>query len=108
MAQTHRGPPPHETEEERRLRAIREEEEARAEAEAATAHLPHQGDPRRSAMTAAEAAEEGEKMVKMQFPHPVTMTLPGYRTVHFPQGVQEVPASMVDHQYLVDNGVTKV
>lgn len=120
MAQTHRGPPPHETaeeradreareaEEQRRLQAQHDEEEARRQAEAATAHLPRQGDPKRRPMTGAEAKAPGEATVKMNFPHPVTLTLTGYRTVHFPAGVQEVPESMIDEPYLADNRVTKV
>lgn len=111
MAQTRSGPPPHETEEERREREAKaqaEEEAARAEAEAKTAHLPQPGTPRRPPMTGAEAAGEDEKMVKMNFPHPVTITLPGYIPVHFPAGVQDVPESIVEHGYLADNGVTPV
>lgn len=107
MAQSHRGPPPHETEEEKRQRAAREEAEAREAAEAATAHLPRQGEQRTPAMTAAEAAP-GERTVKMDFPHPVTLTLSGYRMVRFGSGVQDVPVSMVDEPYLKDSGVTKV
>jgi hypothetical protein len=112
MSQTtqHRAvPPPHpETEEEKRLRAQQEEDAARAEAESKTAHLPQPGEPRQAALTGADVAEEGEKLVKMNFPHAVTVTLPGYRSVYFPAGIQEVPASMVEHPYLADNGVTPV
>lgn len=102
-------PPPQdeETDEQKRLRAQKEEAETRAAAEAATAHLPKQGDPRQPPMSAAEAAPD-EATTKMNFPHPVTLTLPGYRMVHFPEGIQEVPESMVDHEYLAAHGVTKI
>jgi hypothetical protein len=98
-----------ETEQQRRQKAQREEQEAREEAEAKTSHLPKQGEPRQQPMTPAESAAPGEKTIKMNFPSGgVTLTLPGYRMVHFPEGVQDVPESLADHDYFKGHGVTKV
>jgi septal ring factor EnvC (AmiA/AmiB activator) len=97
------------SEQKRREKAQREEQEARDEAEAKTAHLPRQGEPRQKPMTPAESAAPGEKTVKMNFPvGGVTLTLPGYRMVHFPEGVQDVPESLVEHDFFKDSGVAKV
>jgi len=100
-------PPEKETDEEKRLRAQQEEEATRDAAEAATAHLPRQGEEPRRPQSATDAFPD-EKTIKLNFPHPVTLTLPGYQTVHFPAGVQDVPVNLLDEQYLKDNGVTKV
>ena len=108
----HPAPPaaPQETEAERRARAVAEEEATRAKAEAATAHLPRQGTPLGDPMSAL-AAFPDEPTVLMNFPDTVTLTLSGekgYTMVTFPAGVQPVPESLVDEQYLKDSGVTPV
>jgi hypothetical protein len=87
--------------------AAREERAARDEAEAATAHLPTVGQPRQPPMTPEEAAPD-EPTVKMNFPHPVVLTLEGYRMVRFEEGVQDVPESLAAHPYLEANGATRV
>jgi hypothetical protein len=111
MAQS-TSPPRHpheETEAERRTRAAAEEEATRAQAEAATAHLPRQGMPPAQPLTPTQAGEPGEPTVLMNFPTEITLTLPGYTMVYFPAGVQAVPVSLSTHDYLVkDNGVTPV
>ena len=102
--------PPQETEAERRTRAVAEEEATRAKAEAATAHLPRQGTPLGDPMSAL-AAFPDEPTVLMNLPELVTLTLRGekaYTMVTFPAGVQPVPKSLVDEQWLKDSGVTPV
>jgi hypothetical protein len=58
-------------------------------------------------MSPEEAAPD-EPTVKMNFPHPVILTLEGYRMVRFEAGVQDVPQSMADNPYLEANGATVV
>lgn len=100
MATTQRSalPQREETDAEKTARAQREERAVRDAAEQATAHLPVPGTPRNAIhhLTGADVAEEGEKMVRMLFTHQVTITLPGYRMVTFPAGLQDVPESMAD------------
>jgi hypothetical protein len=105
MARTQQHPlaqPEHdddETDDQRRRRAIAEERAVRDAAEQAIAHMPAPGMPQHR-LTGTDVAEEGEKMVRMLFLLPVSITLPGYRTVHFPVGMQDVPASIAsDPQY---------
>jgi hypothetical protein len=109
MAQSGRQPPAHqaeETETERQQRAAEEERRTRDEAEAATAHLPRQGEPLRPPMSGQEAAPD-EPTVPMMFPEGgVTLTLTGYRMVHFPAGLQDVPESMAADPYLAASGAT--
>jgi hypothetical protein len=105
--------PPQETEAERRARAAEEERQARDQAEAETAHLPRQGQPPRAPIAPAEAAKEGEGTVLMNFPQPVTLTMPGpvppkYTMVHFPAGVQPVPESLASDEYLLQSGAAPV
>jgi septal ring factor EnvC (AmiA/AmiB activator) len=98
-----------EAERKRAQQARQDEEKARDEAEAQTAHLPKQGEPRQKPMTPAEVAAPGEGTRKMQFPvGGVTLTLPGYRMVHFPEGIQEVPESLVEHEYFKAHDVRTV
>ena len=97
MATTQRQEPKEETDAERQQRAQEEEKAVRDEAEAATAHLPKPGTA--GALhyaTAADIAKEGEKMVRFLFAHGVTLTLPGYQMVHFPAGLQDVPAGIAE------------
>jgi hypothetical protein len=113
MAQSGRHPPPHreaepaeETEAERAERARAEEEETRRQAEEATAHLPKQGEPLRPPLDPREVAPD-EPTVPMMFPEGgVTLTLPGYRMVYFPGGLQDVPVSMAGEPYLIESGAT--
>lgn len=103
MATTRSALPPRdeeheETDAQKAARAQREEKAVRDEAEKATAHLPAPGTPAGAIhhLTGADVAEKGEKMVRMLFSHQVTITLPGYRMVTFPAGLQDVPESMAD------------
>jgi hypothetical protein len=98
-----------ESDAERAARAQREERAARDEAEAKTAHLPAPGTPVQGPQSGAQyAAAHGEDTVKMNFPTPVTLTLPDYTQMHFPAGVQEVPASVAEDPYLAASGATPV
>jgi hypothetical protein len=49
-----------------------------------------------------------ESTVLMRFPTEVTLTLPGGRIVYFAEGTADVAASLADHPYLADSGVTRV
>jgi hypothetical protein len=49
----------------------------------------------------------GEPTVTMVFPKPVLLTLPGYRRVQFKAGVNQVPQSLADHEYLKLSGATR-
>lgn len=101
MATTHRPtqhdpePVPEETDAERQQRAAKEEKTVRDTAEAAGENLPKPGLPV-NRLSAADVAEKGEKMVRYLFAHAVTLTLPGYRMVHFPAGLQDVPESLAN------------
>jgi hypothetical protein len=97
-----------ETDAERQERANRDMKTIRDMAEAATGHLPKAGEGSLPAMNADQVRKEGESMVKMTFDRPVTLTMPDYRTVRFPAGIQEVPESLADDPYLKANGVTRV
>jgi hypothetical protein len=97
MAQTTHPPARHEeTAAERQERASAEEKATRDAAEAATAHMPTPGGGPVQHLTAADVAKEGEKTTKLLFAHQVWITLPGYRVVHFPAGLQDVPGSLVE------------
>ena len=102
-------PPVEETDEQKRVRAAAEEKATRDQAEAQVAHLPKPGMPQHM-LTGADVAEKGENMVRMLFPSPVTIPLAGYRTVHFPAGLNDVPESIAsdpDHQRVFKaNGAT--
>lgn len=52
-----------------------------------------------------EELVEGRETVTMIFPHRVLLSMQDGNKVEFPAGTHEVPVSLKDHQYLLDNGV---
>lgn len=100
------APPKDESDADRQRRANAEEAAARASAEAQTAHLPQPGSPPQEPAAATPAP--GEATVKMTFAQPVTLTLPGYRIVRFAAGIQDVPESLADDDYLKASGATRI
>ena len=70
--------------------------------------------PRQFAVTPAETLCPGEETKLMVFPRDVTLQVNvigpygvtnGSRSALFPEGIQEVPVSLHNHQYLIDHGV---
>jgi hypothetical protein len=55
----------------------------------------------------AKAGAEGEEMVDMSFPRDVTLLTDDGRRIDFKRGVQPVPVSMADHQWLRAHGVKR-
>jgi hypothetical protein len=97
------------TETARQHQAHRDEEQTRDAAEAKTADLPLPGSPDGGRATGASWAKaHGEGTVKMMIPNGFTLTTDDYQGVDFKAGIDEVPASMVDHPYLKAQGATKV
>lgn len=65
--------------------------------------------PHATPATPAQANKiTGDKeTVTMVFPRPVTLTTDSYKRIHFPAGINEVPVSLANHEYLAQNGVSR-
>ena len=91
------------------VQAAKDEAAVLAEAEAKGANLAKPGTQAIGKVTGAMYAEaHGEGTVKMNFPEAMSLTLPDYTMISFDPGIQEVPASVADHEYLKAQGATKV
>jgi hypothetical protein len=71
------------------------------------AQVPMTSQPRQTPLKPEEAVAPGEGTVTMVFPQPVNLTTNDNRLVRFNAGINEVPESLADHQYLRLSGVKK-
>jgi hypothetical protein len=69
--------------------------------------VPMTSQPRQTPLRPEEAVAPGEGTVTMVFPKPVNLTTNDGRLVRFNSGINEVPESLADHEYLHLSGVKK-